>query len=190
MNTRRIWMVGGLLTAVAASVGLAGCHGPLNRGVPKSYRLESRLPIERANSRLGSADLTVATAEMVEDIVNTPRVRPKNGKRVIVMGRVTNRTSMPAEQFRIFLARIRVLLNQSGARKDLVFIADRQKAERIKTREGYPPEASARALPEYALTGTFYDMPRGRSNYYLLTFQLVDLSTDRIVWENMYEVKL
>lgn len=170
--------------AAAAAAGMMGCAH--DEGVAKSYRIESRVPGE--GNQLGSADLSVATDKAVAQIAAVPDIRQAGGRTVIVMDRVENQTSDPSANFQIYLARIRALLNQSGARQNLVFIENRQKAEAIADREGYTQ--TARAKPRYALTGTFYDMPRGKTNYHLLTFQLMDLTNQQIVWEGSYEVKL
>lgn len=172
------------MTVVIATV--VGC-GPTNRGVEKEQRIERRVG---EGSRLGSADLAAATDEMIASIAQVPEIRNNDKRTVIVIDRVENRTSRSAEQFQIYLARLRAMMNQSGLKRDIVFVEDRAKAERIKQREGYPADATARTLPTRAITATFYDMPRARSNYYLLTFQLIDLSNDLITWEDSYEVKL
>ncbi|MHB1156836.1 MAG: hypothetical protein ACYC26_08355 [Phycisphaerales bacterium] len=170
-----------------AVVGLfvVGCE--TNKGMEKEERIDTR---KADAGQLGSADLTVATEKAVEAIANVPAIHQAGDRVVIVMDQVTNQTSDASANFQIYLARIRALLNQSGQTKNLMFVETRVKSEQIKQREGYPAAATARTLPRYALTAAFYDLPRSRGNYYLLTFQLVDLTNDVIVWENSYEVKL
>jgi hypothetical protein len=168
---------------------LSACDAtPKNEGEARSYRLETR--DAGAGPYLGSADLVVASEQAVTGIADVPEIKQAGGRTVIVMDRVENQTSDPSANFQVYLARIRATLNNSGAKKDLIFVETRSKAESIKQREGIPVESSARTRPQYALTGTFYDMPRARSNYYLLTFQLVDLTNDIVTWEGSYEVKL
>lgn len=177
------------LTAATFAMVMIGCS-PQNRGTPGEYRVESRTDRERG---LGSADVTVATDQMTASIANEPRVRKVDGQpTIIVMDRIENRTSMPSQDYQLFLARIRASLNQSGARDALQFVETRYRADAIKEREGLPPgqHGTTRTVPEYALTGAFYDLPRGGTNYYLLTFQLVDLRNEMVVWENSYEVKV
>lgn len=182
------YRVTGLIACAALIAGLAGC-GTTNEGAPKSHRLESRLPSEGA--RLGSADLVVASDRAVESIAERLReIYGEEAQTIIVMDRVDNETSDRTANFQIYLARIRTNLNQSGARHNLRFVETRNRAEEIKRREGIAPTASARTRPTYALTGVFYDLPRGGTNYFLLTFQLMDLSDDIVVWEGDYEVKL
>lgn len=176
------------LTAGLLGLGMTACSAPQNRGAAKSYRIESRMPDE--GGRPGSADLVVATEEAVEGIASVESIRKNEGKTVVVLDRVENRTSDPSARFQIYLARIRALLNQSGAKQDISFVETRNKAEEIKAREGVASERTGRLAPKYALSGTFYDLPRGGTNFYLLTFQLVDLRNDVIEWEGSYEVKL
>jgi hypothetical protein len=175
-------------SAAVFAAALAGCDTtPRNEGHPKSYRIESRLPAE--GTALGSVDLVVATDKAVAQIADVPEIRQAGGPTVIVMDRIENKTSDPSASNDVFLARIRSSLIQSGAKKNLTFVETRAKAEDIKAREGIPAGQSARQRPRYALTGTFYDMPRGGTNYHLLTFQLVDLTNDLIPYEGTYEVK-
>lgn len=186
MLTRTTTAIALTLTALT----LTACDTtPKNQGRAKSHRIESRLPSE--GSQIGSADLVTATDKAVAGIANVPQVRQDaGGPTFIVMDRVENQTSDPSANFQIYLARIRALLNQSGARQNLAFVETRSKAEGVLAREGIPADQSARTRPKYALTGTFYDMPRGGTNYYLLTFQLMDLGNAQVVWEDSYEVKL
>ncbi len=175
-----------LMTLALIALFAVAC-GPDNKGIEHGKRIERRAG---DSGGLGSADLATASEQAVEGIANVPAIRTAEGRTVIVMDQVENRTSDPSADFQIFLARIRALLNQSGASKALVFVETRAKAEQIKAREGFPQEATARTLPTYGLTATFYDLPRGANNYHLLTFQLVDLRNDLIAWEDSYEVKL
>ena len=63
----------------------------------------------------------------------------------------------------------------------------------IRQSEGLePPPGSAggyQSKAEFALRGVFYDMPNVGANYYLLTFQIIDLHDGTIVYEGSYESK-
>lgn len=178
-----------LITVATAALTLTACDtSPKNEGAAKSYRLETRVPGE--GNRLGSADLVVATEQAVEAMVaKVPEMRESLGT-VVVMDRVENKTSDPSANFEIYLARILALLNDSGARHHITFVTQRSRAEAIKSREGVDPADSQRIKPRYALTGSFYDLPRGRTNYHLLVFEMVDLRTDELHTIGKYEVKL
>ncbi len=178
--------IAAVIALLVAPLALSAC-GTENQGVEKQRRIERRVGEDR---NLGSADLAQATDAMVSSIAQVREIADSDGDVVIVMDTIQNRTSMPSQDYDIFLARLRALLNQSGVRQQLVFVETRNRAEQIKAREGYPVDQSSRNLPRYALTGVAYSMKRGASAYYLLTFQLVDLTNDIVTWEDRYEVKL
>jgi PBP1b-binding outer membrane lipoprotein LpoB len=179
-------MIGGLAWAAI------GCQDapPVNRGLIKSRDISSRDATE--GTQLGSLDLTTATQRAVGKLVERlgEIEKKKKGKIVIVLDRVENKTSDPSANFEIYLARIRAVMNQTGSRHDVQFVAKNARAAAIRKREGLAKPGN-RNRPDYALTAAFYDMPRGATNYYLLTFQLVDVETGDIIWEPpQYEVKL
>ena len=181
MNIIQLIRAGVTITAMLfAAVLLSACDAtPKNEGKSKSYREESRLPSE--GSSLGSGNLINATDKAVAGIANVGEIKQAGVRTVIVMDRVdTSKKSDPSADS----------LNQSGAAKDLVFVETRDKAEAIKLREGIPKDQSGRTRPRYALTATFYDMPRGRTNFYFLSFVLLDLTNDAIAWADSYEGKL
>ncbi len=175
------WMTVSMLAVLLLA---SGC-----RSEPRSRAEEVETRKGDRGTGLSSADLTHATDMAVEKIAALPEIRQTGGRTVIVMDTVLNRTSDPTADFRIFLARIRASLNQSGATENLVFVESRRTAESIRAREGQGVAAN-RALPQYALHATFYDMPRGRTNYHLLEFNLVNLANDLITPAGSYEVKI
>ncbi len=177
-----------IMTLLASSfVFILGCE--TNQGTAKRQRVESR---EGDKSwRLSSDNLVESTDAAVAGIAGLSNlVRGEDGRAVIVLDRVENRTTDQSTDFQIHLARIRAMLNQSGAKENLVFIETRYKAEGIRQREGIPDSATQRTRPRYALTATFSDLPRRKGVFYLLAFQLVDLTNDIIAWEDSYEVRL
>lgn len=171
-----------------------------NRGRTPVKDLDRRDPSEHG---LASKDLTTATDAMVQSIAAHPDFRNAKHRTVVVMSRVRNRTSRPNKDFDIYLARIRVNLNRSGARRNIGFVAARSDVEAERAREGIgssggsefedpdaaPSGGGYRSKARYVLKGVFYDAPSGGTNTYLLTFQLVRFSDGEIVWEDSYEVK-
>ncbi len=184
-----------LLPCLAAMVSLAalsGCQSEPprvpNQGATTTAPLDKRLPSERG---LASRDLVTATDEMVESIANHPEFINAPYRVQIVMDRVVNRTTMPARDFDIYLARIRAHLNESGARYNLGFVLPKAEIEDLRRKEGLDPVGSSdfASKADYVLRGVFYDAPSGGTNTYLLTFQVVDLHDAQITWEGSYEVK-
>ena len=177
-----------------------GCSSPArNRGRTPVKDLDRRDPSEHG---LASKDLTTATDAMVQSIAAHPDFRNAKHRTVVVMSRVRNRTSRPNKDFDIYLARIRVNLNRSGARRNIGFVESKSNVEAEREREGIgssggsefedpdaDPSGGYRSKARYVLKGVFFDAPSGGTNTYLLTFQLFRLSDGEIVWEDSYEVK-
>ncbi len=76
---------------------------------------------------LASKDLTAATDDMVRSIATKPEIRDSPYRVQIVMADVVNRTSMPARNFDIYLARIRALLNQTDSRYNIGFVTEKSR---------------------------------------------------------------
>lgn len=169
---------------------LAGCQN----SPPEDYGRTTTVPVDQRQSYergLASKDLTAATDDMVRSIAAKPEIRDSPYRVQIVMADVVNNTSMPARNFDIYLARIRALLNQTDSRYNIGFVTEKSRVEQLRRSEGLDPAggSSYASKADYALQGEFYDLPNQGSNYYLLTFQIVDLSDGEIYWENSYEVK-
>ena len=55
------------------------------------------------------------------------------------------------------------------------------------------PTQQSRYVPEYSLTGRFYAKTnvnsKERSDYYLCAYQLTNITTGVVLWEDTYETK-
>ena len=176
-----------LSLAATAALALGACEttSPPDYGRTTTRPVDQRVSSEQG---LASKDLVAATDNMTQSIASMPEFRDAPYRVQIVMDRVQNRTTMPARDFDVYLARIRANLNQSGTRYNIGFIENRSNLEAVRAREGVP-QVDYQTKANYTLKGVFYDMPNRGSNYYLLTFQIVDLNDGQIVWEGSYEVK-
>ena len=133
---------------------------------------------------------------MVAEIASLSEIRKSEDRTLVVMGRVSNKTSNPNRDFSIYLARIRANLNRSGAKRNIGFVESRSDMIAEREREFGTPERSPgapapefRSKANYVLKGVFYDSKMGRGTTYLMTFQLTSLHSGDIVWEGSYEVK-
>jgi hypothetical protein len=187
-------------------VSLAACQStpPQNRGT-SGYRMDptSDSPGELGSQTLRSADLITATDQMAQDMAQRLDVVNRSSPPKIFVGEIENRTSMPQDNYQVFLARLRAQLNSSGARHGVQFVRERQFVESQRDREyGGKDDASTaesyRSRADYVLTCEVYDLPSGGTNFYMLDYQLVqlrdastgpDVGAGAIVWENKYEVK-
>ncbi|MCR9216223.1 MAG: hypothetical protein ACFHWZ_03105 [Phycisphaerales bacterium] len=188
--TRNFTRLSLLAIGSVSIMALSGCQN----SAPADYGRTTTVPVDQRQSYergLASKDLTAATDDMVRSIATKPEIRDSPYRVQIVMADVVNRTSMPARNFDIYLARIRALLNQTDSRYNIGFVTEKSRVEQLRRSEGLDPAggSSYASKADYALQGEFYDLPNQGSNYYLLTFQIVDLNDGEIYWENSYEVK-
>ena len=178
---------------LAACFIAVGCQTspPPNQGRTKAKPVDQRLVEEYG---LASKDLVTATDDMVIQIANDNRIQAAPYPVDIVMDRVVNATaSQPNRNFDIYLARIRARLAQAEV-DNIRFHFSKTDVVHLRRKEGLEPPAESldpgfASTVDYALTATFYDHASGRTDMYLLTFQIVDIHSAEIVWEGMYEVK-
>lgn len=148
---------------------------------------------------LGSFDLEAMTNKMAASLISSGALKPGM---VIVADRVVNRTSQIIDQNekQLFVRQLRALLiaNRDLLHEGVTFVASPDElsqytapppvrtAEDQKSGKPYPG-------PTHALTSTFLTLTHvdrsERSDFYDCTFQLEDLKTRAIVWEDTYQVK-
>ncbi len=185
-----------LCLLAAALVPLAGCARSYRQLRPSISR------IEPGDYGLQSKDLVDMSDKMAASLLQIPQIAYSRYKAVIVMGHVKNRTNQPYVSQRIFLARLRALLNEY-AHNRIAFVESPRALAKLQREElggggGGPmfeqgsrqaTPRSSRVIPKYVLKGTFYTLPNMQTTYYLCTFQLVNLRTGVQDWEGKYEVR-
>lgn len=151
------------------------------------------------NTRLGSADLVAMTDAMAASLLMSPVIAertPASPRMVIVMDRITNRSDqyLPRSEQWLFMNRLRALLNQRDALRgrNMVFVLSKQQAEVLGERHEADVVAD-RTTPTHALAATLYSATQvtraTRSDMYLAAFNLIDLQSQDVLWEDTYEVK-
>ncbi len=202
-HTRRTLLT--LLASLVIVIALSGCQStPKNEG-SAGGRIDptSDAKSEVNSTDLRSADLVNSTDRMAGDIAQRLDINNRSSPPVIVVGPMENGTSRAEQNYQIFLERLRAQLLSAGTRHGLQFVRERAFVEQARDIEygGKDPNATAQAYQskaDYLLTGKVSDLPSGATNYYLVSFQLVqlrdarsgpDVGSGAIVWENMYEVK-
>lgn len=135
------------------------------------------------NTRLIADDLIAMTDQMAESITADADFGAKRDEPwIITIDRVINHTNdiIPEGEQRAYLARLRALLN----------LAKVPHVQFVREAELSGPN---RLLPTHAITAEFYAITRAdrsaRSDFYLCAFSLQDLKTDKLIWEDRYEVK-
>lgn len=144
-------------------------------------------------TRLGSVDLVTMTDQMAASLTSSPAAVSNARQWLVTMDRVSNQTNdiITEGEKRAFLARLRTQLNQSPAlaSRNITFVAPLDQRQGTTELQVAPTDIR----PTHALTATIYAASNrsraARSDAYLAAFQLLDLATNRIVWEDRYEVK-
>jgi hypothetical protein len=152
------------------------------------------------NTALDSVDLVRMTDDMAAKIVANADVQAaiqQSGKLKVVVQPVENRMTaevLPRGPAEMFTARIRALLSQHAPDR-FTWIMNRDAFYDLRRREldvdlGPSPDAID---PEYALTAIFSSLTnetsRGRSSYYLCTYELTNLKDRSVLWTDKYEVR-
>lgn len=160
-------------------------------------------PAEVGSLDLRSKDLVTATDMMAQDIASRLDIADAKSPPRIFVGEIENKTTSRHQNYQVFVARLRSVLNASKTRHGLEFVRERAFVEAQRDREyGTTDPANTasnyQSAADYVLTCEVYDLPAGGTNYYLLDYQLVqlrdaatgpDVGAGAIVWENSYEVK-
>jgi hypothetical protein len=152
------------------------------------------------NTALDAVDLVRMTDDMAAKIVADPEVQAaieQSGKLKVVVQPVENRMTaevLPRGPAETFTARVRALLSNHAPDR-FTWIMNRDAFYDLRGREldvdlGPSPEAID---PDYALTAIFSSLTdetsRGRSSYYLCTYELTNLQDRTVLWTDKYEVK-
>jgi len=151
-----------------------------------------------AGMGIESQDLIAATDAMARKLLETPELQTAPGKiPTIGLLPVENRTRFAIDK-EIFNTRLKALLNER-AQGQIRFVArdrmDAVKKERRLKKEGDIAGGSSRKLRgvDYFLTGELSSLStatqRGKSDYMLFTFRLIDAETSEEIWEGMHELK-
>jgi len=169
-----------------------GAAPPRRRTVSTDRESEDAYP----GSNLSTKDVLTMTRTMAESLVRSRVVVERPTRATVVIDSVRDRTSAGVQVGDLTLARLSVELTRY-ANDRIVFVMRRADFKVLRRERRTGADAGEDALveddsalrPEFALTGDFYDHPRGRTNYYFCSFQLVNLRTRAIEWTDAYEVK-
>ena len=157
--------------------------------------------VKGQSTRLSADDFIQMSELMARTILRCDEIQESPHKLVIVLDRIRNETQTVLRRG-LVLARLRVLLNQHAMDR-LQFVVRKEQYEvMVRERRDTDPELvpfddtpDARLQPDYALKGVFATHTRRdvkqkvRSDYWLCSFQLVNLTSGEMVWEDAYEVK-
>ena len=181
-------LAAGLLAAGLLATGLlaAGCAVP---------------PPRVRTSFLQAVDLIEMTDRMAASLAAAPAITgrgPDSERWVVSMERISNRTNqlIPDGEKWLYVARLRGRLAASDltARRNLLWVMPPEQWRAVASELDDPREPlELRTPPTHQLTGAFLALTdtsgAGRSDTTVCSYQLVDLSTGELVWEDAWEVK-
>lgn len=199
LNLSKLLLPAGTLAAAALLAGCASSGVQNPRGVPVTeMKADERGFV--AGTGIESQDLVAVTDKMARSIIGIPQVTQAQGQPRILLDPVINETRFPINKD-MFLTRIRVMLNSKASGKVIFLARDRMatlERERDLKQSGAVTSNSDPNVVEFKggdflLTGKLSSLTtrtsKGVSDYILYTFQLIDVRTSDIIWEDFAEIK-
>jgi hypothetical protein len=150
---------------------------------------------------LRSVDLIDMTDKMAQSFANDEVIGARTSADqpwVISMYRVVNYTNqiIPDREKWLYLARLRAMLAQSDLARQqrIIWIIPPERWPIVAEELGVSEEPyGLRMNPTHQLTAEFHALTstsgKGRTDAYLCDYQLLDLHSGQIVWEDKWEVK-
>lgn len=187
------------LTAVVLLNGCASSGVKSASGVPVTQMNADEKGFV-GGTGIESQDLVAVTDKMARSVLAIPQIANAPTPPIVILDPVNNETRFPINKD-MFLTRIRSQLNSRTAGRVTFLARDRMAAlekERNLKREGAVTASSDPKLQEfkggdYLLTGSLQGLStrtsKGTSDYILYAFQLIDVRTSAIVWEDNAEIK-
>lgn len=192
--------VGAAFISLAIFTGCSTTQGVKNpSGVPVTeMRADERGFV--AGTGVESQDIAMVTDKMARSILSVPQIANATTPPMIILDPVNNNTRFAINKD-IFLKRLRVMLN-SKTRGKVSFLARERMAalenERALKQAGQVTSAADPNVVEFKganfiltgeLQGHTTTTGQGVSDYIMYTFQLIDVRTSQIVWEDFAEMK-
>lgn len=144
-----------------------------------------------------SGDIRTVARRMAESILGIYEISESTERQRIALLPVKNETRFIINQD-IFTKKIRIELNKNARGKVRFLARDRMEAiltERDAKSEGLYTSTGGGKVKgaDYFLTGELTGLAKARggnrSDYILMSFQLIETDTSEIIWEDAYEIK-
>lgn len=183
-----------MYVACLFALALAGC------ATPDTSHTRTILPDQDDNiggTGIESTDVRTVARTMAAALLEMPQISQAAQAPTIALLPVKNSTRFVFNKD-ILTKKIRIELNEQArgkirflARERLDEVIDERNAKRDKFFEGKTGGSLLGA--DYYLTGELMGLSKAhegdRSDYIIMSFQLIDTETTEILWENDYEVK-
>jgi hypothetical protein len=150
-----------------------------------------------AGTGLESQDIGAAAQKAAASILALPQIAGAATPPTVLITPVTNRSASPVDT-ELYTVKLRGILMQSATGKvrflarDVGWDTSKYEADLRKAGEVQPGIVRQAATYDYILTAELRGISaatnKGRSEYFLVAFKLVDMH-DILLWENQYEIK-
>jgi hypothetical protein len=187
--TPRFFVLAGLALSAA---GLAGCASEVVLTPSSAPAAGMAMGGDTAISSPGieAQDIVTVADKMARNILGVARIANAKATPRIVLEPVANRTNIAIDRD-VFLARIRILLNQKAMNRvrflDQAMMANLERGQPPKP--AADPDLVAFRGADYFLSGQFEPLtPAGTGGSVLYHFRLRDAHTGEVVWEGSYEI--
>lgn len=162
---------------------------------------------------LNSVDLVEMTDQMAQSFAGDAVIGQRNADDdhwIISLYRVVNHTNqiIPEREKWLYVGRLRAVLDRSdlSSQRNVTWIVPPNRWRQISELEGGAIDPGPRLDPTHLLTAQFSALTQtsgaggvsrqamqkgggGRSDTYLCSYELLDLESGRIIWEDAWEVK-
>ena len=181
-------------TAMGLALVLVGCAETPKPGV--KY-VDPGAPGRYGGTGVESQDISAAAHKAATSILALPQIANAETPPTILLTPVTNRSASPVDT-ELYTVKMRGILMQYATGKvrflarDVGWETSKYEEELRRAGEVQPGETRQAATYNYILTaelrGISSASEKGRSEYFLVAFKLVDMH-DILLWENQYEIK-
>jgi hypothetical protein len=182
-----------LVVLAMASAWAAGCASPQ----PPVKYINPGAQGAVAGTGIESQDIGAAAQKAAASIVSLPQIQQAGPPPTILILPVTNRSAAVVDTD-LYTTKLRGILMQYGSSKvrflarDVSWEVNKQEVAARQAGEVQQGAARSALTYDYLLTaevrGISVSSSKGRSEYFLVAFKLVDMN-DLLLWEDQYEIK-
>ncbi|MAE64649.1 MAG: hypothetical protein CMJ18_10320 [Phycisphaeraceae bacterium] len=185
-------------TVVIVALALIGCRtSPPDPGTTGGridpYRTTSADRASTDASMPALYEYSDVTAEaLVRSLAELDEVKSATQPLVLELGGIENHTGTPTGDFELIQHRLRGAVRRSQiARKHFIFVESTARMDsELRRVDADGPDLTSRYPADriYLLVGDFFESARGRTRRYYFEFQLLHLSTRRIIFNEPFDL--
>ena len=182
------------LTAIGLALGVVGCA---TAPQPSVKYVNPGAQSSIAGTGIESQDIGAASQKAATSILALPQIAKAEKPPTILITPVSNRSASPIDTD-LYTTKLRGILMQYSSDKvrflarDVGWDTNKYEEQLRKQGEVQPGAARSAATYDYILTAELRGISeasrKGRSEYFLIAFKLVDMN-DLLLWEDQYEIK-